>query len=146
MAGGEDELESFRRQWREEVARRDAAVARQSQKANNFKASSQHATNGPGKKKQAAPPTAAPSAHTAHDDSDFQPRTFHDIEDKEEHLKLGNEATREKARAAEPESALEFYEKAVEEEDAGKLGKSVALYRKAFKVSLLLPGPDHIRY
>jgi F-box protein 9 len=39
----------------------------------------------------------------------------------------------------EPVSALEHYEKAVERELAGKLGDSLSLYRKAFRVS-----PSHV--
>jgi F-box protein 9 len=40
------------------------------------------------------------------------------------------------AVASEPVSALEHYEKAVEREVAGKLGDSLSLYRKAFRVGL----------
>ena len=38
--------------------------------------------------------------------------------------------------ADEPASALDYYEKAVEREGAGKLGDSLKLYRKAFRVGL----------
>jgi len=37
-------------------------------------------------------------------------------------------------KASEPVSALDHYEKAVEREVAGKLGDSLNLYRKAFRV------------
>lgn len=127
------ELESFRKQWREEVSRRSKQKG-----ASLPKPPAAPIKGQPGSSKQAAivPPTYSEhaAAEAAKHDS-FEGYSFHDLEDKEEGLKLGaSSEARRAALGSEPKSALDHYEKAVERESVGKMGDSVSLYRKAFKV------------
>ncbi len=48
----------------------------------------------------------------------------------------GSQVQQSEDGTAEPVSALEHYEKAVEREAAGSLGAALGLYRKAFRVSI----------
>lgn len=84
------------------------------------------------------PTSHADSARETYDSS-FG-RTYHDLPDREENLKLGaaeKGLSRNDAASKEPRTALEHYEQAVDSETAGKLGDSLRLYRRAFKVSLI---------
>lgn len=132
MDSAEGELESFRRQWRQEVSERTkgrSGPAQAAQLSGAIKRSSKGST--------AAPQAKNDVRDQNEGADDFEGRTFHDLEDKEELLKLGNEAQRAKAvEGKEPKTALEHYEKAVERETQGILQDSVNLYRKAFKVCL----------
>ncbi|KAI7151441.1 hypothetical protein KC324_g15114, partial [Hortaea werneckii] len=66
---------------------------------------------------------------------EVEPKTYHDLPDKEEQLKLGTEGQdRDRRHAQEPTSALEHYERAVEKETQGHLGDSIQHYRRAFKL------------
>jgi F-box protein 9 len=82
------------------------------------------------------PPPATKKAVTAQDGDDeyVQPRVFDDT------VVAQTAASAERVQAggsSEPVSALDHYEKAVEREAAGKLGDSLSLYRKAFRVRRL---------
>ena len=129
----EAELESFRRQWQEEVRR---GKKKQSiDEANTAGLSS--STRVP-KASQRKTAKLKPSVNnqTVGSDDDVSNQTYHDPENKEDGLKLGSSTeTRERATSKkEPTTALDHYERAVEREAAGNLGDSVTLYRKAFRV------------
>lgn len=125
------ELESFRRQWREEVSRRSRPAPPQ-----------------PAQPRQTAPSTRP---------SQFPP-TRHEISERREiedeegaasfdqgeivqgvgnlHLNASDEdAFHAQALRKEPKSALEHFERAVEKEAEGNLGDSLQHYRKAYRVS-----------
>ena len=129
------ELEDFRRQWREEVSTK-AKAARIKHKPDE-KASSEP-------ERVSVPTTTAIKTvnhrpkHSRHDavqsnlqdaDQHLEPRWETDTADRTEQAR---EATTQ--RPTEPHSALEHYEKAEERESQGKLGDSVSLYRKAFRL------------
>ncbi|PWY68653.1 hypothetical protein BO70DRAFT_366026 [Aspergillus heteromorphus CBS 117.55] len=128
------ELESFRRQWREEVARRTR----------------------PSRPEPAQP---RPSRSSAGPSSHFPPARHEALDRKEEeededeggapsanhgeiihgvgHLSLGpsdEDAFHSRAPRNEPKSALEHFERAVEKEAEGNLGDSLQLYRKAYRL------------
>ncbi|KAK3362656.1 hypothetical protein B0T25DRAFT_490736 [Lasiosphaeria hispida] len=129
------ELESFREQWRAEVrARRPATGSSQNNSGGDPSTGSTRAagiTEGP--RKPPPPPTKKPVTQGHHDEDYVQPRAF----DAPLHAAQGVSLETEKVLASsadEPVSALEHYEKAVETEAAGKLGDSLRLYRKAFRM------------
>lgn len=129
------ELESFRRQWREEVARRTHPSR---SNVPQLKSSVSSATR-PGY----LPPTRhAASERTVEEDeidevtSTDQGEIIHGVEQ----LSLGKideDAFHSQAPRREPRSALEHFERAVEKEAEGSLGDSLQHYRKAYRVSLL---------
>lgn len=129
----EEELESFRRKWREEVSQRGK---NRIESGDSEDAAPIASSSGPGRPSQNVPPVS--SHHRQRESVDvegeFEPQNYHDLENKEELLKLGVDGKRGEASSAQPVSALDHYEKAVERESAGSLGDSVSLYRKAFKV------------
>jgi hypothetical protein len=135
----EAELESFRQKWREEViARTKGKAPAASVTANTGTTSSKPRPN------RSNAPDAATSSHarqrSLEDVDDVAPHLYHDLGDKQHGRRL-DETSAETAAAlaanSEPTSALEHYEKAVEKESEGRLGDSLSLYRKAFKVSVL---------
>ena len=132
------ELDNFRREWRQEVSARRGGKTTRTARAPESRSTPLAGESGrPPPARVNAPPPATVKIDAAHSEDrteDYTPRTYHDLEDKEEHLKLENEATRSKALTKEPRSALDHYEQAVEKEEQGSLGDSVSLYRKAFKV------------
>lgn len=123
------ELESFREKWRAEVRARNTASSASQQQAS---ASTSHATS--------SQPAASIPPRPAHfsggkpkvletDDDYVQARVFGDIEPQP--------AARQADRnAADPVTALDHYEHAVEKEGQGSLGDSLRLYRKAFRVCI----------
>jgi len=126
----EAELESFRRQWQEEVSAR----ARQTQKSVVSPAAP--SSTSPERSRRTGPPAKTAEKRIDPRDEEVEPRVYHDLPDKEAELKLGateQESTRGTS-SKEPKTALEHYEKAVEKEGIGSLGDSLKLYRKAFKV------------
>ena len=85
-----------------------------------------------------APAPIIEPRHRPEDDL-VQVWNFDDIEEQEEARRLGTNSTSNPStnqQIQEPQSALEHYEKAVEHETQGKLGDSLAHYRKAFRVSV----------
>ena len=139
MEDAEHELEHFREQWRNEVSTRNKASRRLSagDLVRIIRQDEQKSF-----KKPVVPPIAAnlllPDATNL---DEYEPRTYHDLENKEDSLKLANEQTRDGSELEKPRSALDHYEKAVERETLGSLGDSVSLYRKAFRV-----GPLHCMF
>ena len=127
----EAELERFREQWRAEVAKN-----KQPGSSLNVDGNTQGT---PRRKDKAASLPLGPSTPRRKDVSDYseevEPRAYHDLPDKEQELKLGDEGQRNvRALSKEPSSALEHYEHAVEKETQGQLGDSIRHYRRAFKV------------
>lgn len=127
------ELEQFRRQWQEEVTRRNRQIAKTS--------STPSTSSRPDRPKLPAPAPAPSSTYRTHpketidlnDDNENDPQhAYHDLPDKEDHLRL--DAADRSPLKVEPKSALEHYERAVERESDGSLGDSLKHYRKAFKV------------
>lgn len=127
MASANNDLESFRQQWREEVTRR--AEGRSA-------ASESQTSSGPVRLGRHTGIRLAPTQalNDVNDHEDYEPRSFHDLDDKEQSLTLANQTQRNDWSNKEPQSALDHYEKAVEREKAGKLGDSVSLYRKAYRL------------
>jgi F-box protein 9 len=130
MEQTEEELERFRQQWKEEVTARK----RRSRVSADLTAD-QPSSSSSGQKKT---PHPHPAARKNHHDDELEPRSYHDLEEKELGRKIGDESfgTSSSSAKSEPKTALEHYERAVEKEEQGNLGDSMALYRKAFKVSM----------
>ncbi|PIA92426.1 F-box protein pof7 [Cercospora beticola] len=127
----EAELEAFRQQWREEVSARNKQSKAGPSRPNPVDTTkSKQTPAGPSQ------PVASGSAlrnERFHEET--APKAYHDLPDKEEQLRLGEEG-QELSRnvVAEPTSALEHYERAVEKETQGHLSESMRHYRKAFKL------------
>ena len=135
----EAELESFRQRWREEVSHRPKRNSKGSQEIERC----QPGPSAPVRPKQTglapAPPASTWGAGIRRDQvEEFEPRTFHDLEDREDNVRLEERSQRKNPATDEPRSALDHYEKAVERETAGSLGDSVSLYRRAFKVGFII--------
>jgi len=129
------ELESFRRQWREEVAQR-----------------TKHTRPEPPKPREPAPTSTStgrlgqfpPTRHEAsarkeeEEDDDGLLAPPADQEEIVQHigqLSLADEDVfHSRVPEKEPSSALEHFEKAVQKEEEGSLGDSLQLYRKAYRV------------
>lgn len=145
------DLESFREQWRAEVRNRRPAPAAPRSTTNAGPSSSAGAVAGPSSAKPASIvggpkklPVAPSKQVAAQDDGDdeVQPRVF---DEPASGSGAGTVLKEERAdQPEEPVSALDHYEKAVERETAGKLGDSLRLYRKAFRVRAPSPStPVH---
>lgn len=135
------ELESFRREWREEVARRSKPRAPP-------QPVSQTTPVAPTTPAAALPPSRLrPTHHAAADRKDLEaegppPGSFdpEELAQQVGQLSVGQEQDEDEdsftPRAVkEPDSALEHFERAVEKEAAGNLGDSLQHYRKAYRVS-----------
>jgi F-box protein 9 len=117
------ELETFRQQWRAEVSARAQADSNKASK--------------PSKTARRPPPIASlssslPSKPVKEDEGHIGPQAFSGLDgpgSPEEHTE--SPMARD---GKEPQTALDHYEKAVERENQGSLGDSLALYRKAFRV------------
>ena len=126
------ELNRFREEWLSEVARnrrpRGAFNVEEAQKKLQRR-----------REAAASQPQGGQSASRKDDYSEeVEPRTYHDLPDQENALKLGADGERiDRVIKQEPSSALEHYEHAVEKETQGQLGDSIRHYRKAFKVRSL---------
>lgn len=135
------ELETFRKQWQEEVSARSKGSLLNNKIAR---------TSGtPKREAESTQPHQSTAPSTSAGPSQFEDGNFdgpdgdgyHDLEDKDIRRRLGeagegihpsNDANRE------PNTALEHYEKAVERESQGNLGDSLKLYRKAYRVRLYI--------
>lgn len=135
MAGGTaEELDRFRRQWQEEVKSR-SLHGRASTSSNKATPSAQK-VGGAGPSR--APPVTQRSQKSPGDAQDDWEYGYHDLEDKDEARKLGEQGSgTHPSSRREPTSALEHYERAVERETEGSLGDSLSHYRKAYKVCYL---------
>ena len=134
-------LEQFRQQWKEEVdARAKKSKSRPTDASNNGRA------RRPSETTLERPLNRPPNRHPAADvkeDSEHDSAVEQsggnssDLNHRVEALSLRDVDEDEfsiKPPVAEPETALEHFEKAIEREDAGKLGDSLAHYRKAYKL------------
>lgn len=126
----EAELESFRQKWREEVTARTKGKAPKTDVLSSK----------PRPTKSNAPDVASSSharQRSIEEVDEVTPHVYQDLGERKHGRRL-DEASAETAAAhaanQEPKSALEHYEKAVEKESEGRLGDSLSLYRKAFKV------------
>ena len=134
MAGDTtEELERFRRQWKEEVIARSKGVASSGKSARPPAPLLRNSgTTQPGR-------SAAPTFHKSYRETgeadELGDHDYHDLENKDKSRKLGEagEGIHPEARE-EPTSALEHYERAVERETEGNLGDSLSHYRKAYRV------------
>ncbi|KAF3480369.1 uncharacterized protein GIQ15_05716 [Arthroderma uncinatum] len=119
----EDELESFRRQWLEEVRTRHPS-AQPAQQAPG---------PGPGRaerKKSLPPQPQVQLPQEAADEIDEDSHVKVDTSELDGEFRALDLGVEEKA----PQSALEHFEKAIEKEDQGRLGDSLNLYRKAYRL------------
>lgn len=134
----EAELESFRQKWREEVTARTKGKApvAPSTPSNPGVSSSKPR---PLKSNAPEPSTSSHVRQKKIEEADeVDPHVYHDLGGKQHGRRLDETAAETAAALAasrEPISALEHYEKAVEKESEGRLGDSLSLYRRAFKVS-----------
>ncbi|KAL8835005.1 MAG: hypothetical protein Q9170_003495 [Blastenia crenularia] len=127
------DLETFRKQWHEEVTAR-LRNKEQGFTGSKIPASAERSAN-------AAAMVALPPNEILKEESEpvdgISTQAYHDLEDKEDAGKLGVGGSGHhpsKQASEEPTSALEHYEKAIEREDQGNLGDSLKLYRQAFRL------------
>ncbi|KAL8679686.1 MAG: hypothetical protein Q9186_004048 [Xanthomendoza sp. 1 TL-2023] len=118
MVENNPDLETFRKQWREEVTARSNAKG---MIPNHSRPLTSHESSDRSKGKIDLPPSEVPNEEPETIDG-ISAQAYHDLENKED------------AASKEPQSALEHYEKATEREDQGNLGDSVNLYRKAYRL------------
>ncbi|KAK5634815.1 hypothetical protein RRF57_010528 [Xylaria bambusicola] len=145
----QSELESFRRQWREEVssrARNQAAPSSSSTLQTHNQQSrpsigSSSISNRPSRRNEPPSHTKGPTSSTKpsqldEDEDDYVPApTFDGVVPPAAKAPGGQTLDGHlNERSKEPETALDFYEHAVERESTGKLGDSLQLYRKAFRM------------
>lgn len=128
MEESNPELESFRQQWKAEVS------AKAKSEGSRHPASASESLR-VGRRPPAAPRIAADKAPIIADNEEdhVDPYLSGGLEPTRAGVEHGESS---KAGNAEPQSALEHYEKGAEKESQGSLGDSLAHYRKAFKVRL----------
>ncbi|KAL8945637.1 MAG: hypothetical protein Q9222_007851 [Ikaeria aurantiellina] len=133
MAEATPDLETFRRQWREEVIARSHAK----RKTNSISNEQTSAGKPEGSNIQRTlPRSEVPTEEMAPMDG-ISIQAYHDLEDNESTQRLGVDSSDRGPgveAAREPKSALDHYERAIEREDQGNLGDSVKLYRQAFRL------------
>lgn len=129
------ELESFREKWRAEVRAKNTATSGSQQQETVPQPTTAGSHVESSKFNIPRPPR---STHL----SSGKPRVADTDEDHVQDRVFDEQApvevVREEAKDAnkEPVSALEHYELAVEKEGMGRLGESLTLYRKAFRVRI----------
>ncbi|KAI1271796.1 hypothetical protein F5Y07DRAFT_381897 [Xylaria sp. FL0933] len=148
----QSELESFRRQWREEVSSRvknSAAGPSSSSTSQNHSQPLRAANHGGLSSASHRPPRR--HEHPSHTKGPTSAGKISQLDDEEDYyvpapVFEGDGSSAAKAQGGhtldgsadegskEPKTALDFYEHAVERESAGKLGDSLQLYRKAFRM------------
>ncbi len=140
----QSELENFRKEWRAEVSARakNPSSASQPRPSNQAgQSSSSAAGKAPRRNEPSHKKSASRSHNQVEDEDDYHVRTR--ILDEPEPGRAGdghrldNESKGGlvvKGKDKEPQSAIDFYEEAVEKETSGKLGDSLQLYRKAFRM------------
>ncbi|KAI4168490.1 MAG: hypothetical protein LQ343_006377 [Gyalolechia ehrenbergii] len=127
------DLETFRKQWQEEVT---ARLRAKEQALTSIKARASLEKPENPTEKVALPPSDVPKEEAEPIDG-ISTQAYHDLENKEEQSRLGIEGSTHHLNtqtSKEPKSALEHYEKAIEREDQGNLGDSLKLYRQAFRL------------
>ncbi|KAI0440111.1 hypothetical protein F4803DRAFT_528731 [Xylaria telfairii] len=153
------ELESFRRQWREEVssrAKKPVTATTTPVSSSSASASASASTSGPRSTHRPTPSsgvsnrplrTHEPPSHTKRptstskisqlddDDEDYVPAPVFEGDGSSSIPKRGGHTLADgEEKTKEPKTALDFYEHAVERETTGKLGDSLQLYRQAFRM------------
>ncbi|KAI0186350.1 F-box domain-containing protein [Xylaria flabelliformis] len=123
----QSELESFRRQWQEEVSSRTKKPA----PAPASPPRRHHEP--PSHTKEATSVSSKIGQLDDDDDEDYVPAPVFEGDGSSSVAKKGGH-TLDEEKAKEPKTALDFYEHAVERETTGKLGDSLQLYRKAFRM------------
>lgn len=147
----QSELDSFREKWRAEVSARNKKTSAESSQAGtsssskaaiaastsspSFASSSRKQQYGQHQKRLPARDDVAHLLPDAEQDEHVRTMAFDDDPAKgntiqSSSLEHGGSAAVDK----EPETALEFYEKAVDKETSGKLGDSLHLYRQAYRL------------
>ncbi|KAI8947231.1 hypothetical protein F4801DRAFT_561731 [Xylaria longipes] len=145
----QSELESFRRRWREEVSAQTKTPASAAPVSAPSSASASRPTNRPGPSSAVSsrpPRKHEPPSHSKgptstakigqldDEDEDYVPAPVFEGDGSSSTPKKGGHTLDEEEKAKEPRTALDFYEHAVERETTGKLGDSLQLYRKAFRM------------
>ena len=133
MSEDNNDLENFRKQWREEVLGKGVAPGL---KGGNYLQGC-WSNSVPDSLKSTRGSLPSEPRSYVHDDDSSRTYNFDDLEEREEARKLGTSGIGvhpESRRGKEPVSALEHYEEAVEQEKQGKLGESLKFYRKAYRV------------
>ncbi|KAI1209730.1 uncharacterized protein F4807DRAFT_426149 [Annulohypoxylon truncatum] len=140
----QSELENFRQQWRAEVSARSKNTTGSQQPQQQQRISSTQAgPSTPSKPLRKSEPahrktTSRIVSHVEDEEEYIQTQSFDEPDpSKAPGQKLGRQdgpSTTTKDKEKEPQTALDFYEKAVEKETSGKLGDSLQLYRKAFRM------------
>ena len=129
------ELETFRKQWQEEVtARSKGSLFTQSERPARPPGLPKRA-GGSAEPFSSAPPALSKDNDDANEESAYP--GYHDLVNRDGARRLGEEGEGVHPSyhaSREPKSALEHYEKAVERESQGNLGDSLKLYRKAYRV------------
>lgn len=133
------ELESFRKQWQEEV------TARSKGSSSRWDKNLGKPLGPPKRENSNTESQPLPHPGVSNDENEAYggvgSQRYYDLEDKDEARKRGEEGGRihpSTYASHVPSSALEHYEKAVEKESEGNLGDSLKLYRKAYRVRLSL--------
>ena len=148
----DNDLESFRRQWREEVARRAHPVhpvqpARPAQTRSWRQGSAEGPGHGAGTGTGDSwiPPTHHEASDRTEEETEPVPQDQTEIVQQVGQLSLGTESGNpdedgfQPATQKEPSSALEHFETAVQKEAEGSLGDSLQHYRKAYRVRQMNP-------
>ncbi|KAL8920240.1 MAG: hypothetical protein Q9172_004593 [Xanthocarpia lactea] len=130
MGDNNPDLETFRKQWQEEVTARSTARGPSSKPT---RAHGSHEIFNKSITKTALPPSNVITEETDVIDG-VSAQAYHDHDDKDNTRRLGVEGSKHPLTSKEPQSALEHYEKAIEREDQGNLGDSLNLYRKAYRL------------
>ncbi|KAF9731426.1 hypothetical protein PMIN06_003122 [Paraphaeosphaeria minitans] len=135
----EQELEDFRQRWLEEVKHKQPASAAPaptktaaSAAPPPAKTTQPSSSKGP---KNKGPDLPSHARHHSEEIDEVAPHVYHHLGEKQHGRRLDETSAQgAAANSAEPQSALDHYEKAVEKETQGSLGDSLNLYRKAFKL------------
>ncbi|KAI1852112.1 hypothetical protein JX265_005949 [Neoarthrinium moseri] len=132
----QSELEKFRERWRAEVSARTRNTAGGSQRQGQTAPSGSAApssSRGPPRKLEASH-RRTPSRTVQHIDDEEEYVRTQNFDDEPGKAKTVSSHAPAETEDKEPETALEFYEKAVDKETDGKLGDSLHLYRKAYRL------------
>ncbi|KAI0502730.1 hypothetical protein F5B22DRAFT_73038 [Xylaria bambusicola] len=147
----QSELESFRQQWREEVSSRARSHAEPSSSSTStlqtrdqqslLSVGSSSASNRLPRRHEPPSHTKGPAYSTKlgqldEDEDDYVPAPAFDVAGPSV-AKVASGHTLDShlnEKPKEPETALDFYEHAAERESTGKLGDSLQLYRRAFRM------------
>ncbi|MCJ1395037.1 hypothetical protein MMC18_007918 [Xylographa bjoerkii] len=139
--GTNEELEKFRRQWREEVTARTKVGS--STQHIGLRPEARRTSSAKIQDQSIRAPPAPSIGYDSRTDAEVEvseghdPAAYHDLEDKDERRRLGENGAGVHSSnhySNEPQSALEHYEKAVERENQGSLGDSLTHYRKAYRL------------